>query len=197
MRRFATTMVVAVAVLLGGSAVVEAVYPPPDVITTPDNLTPGPGEPFTVTVTGCLVGELVEFSFEGQFQTDFCEADPDADGVAFTGRAAPSTPDADGVAFASLAALSAPEAATFASATLVAPSVPGTYIGEATLLTSNVIVPFTITVEAAATATTVSGELPSTGSSSLGTWVPMAVLLLLFGAGLYGVAQVRRRRLTS
>ena len=79
-----------------------------------------------------------------------------------------------------------------AIASLAAPAAPGTYNGNALLVTSNVTLPFTVTVEAA----TVTPTLPATGSDS-NQVVPVAVGLVIAGAGLVGVATIRRRRVLA
>ena len=172
MKRFAAALMIAGAGLMAGTAVVDA-YPPVTPVITPDDVTPEPGGTFTVTVDGCLVGETVNFVFEDQTASDICAA--------------------NGATAFLLGFVAAAPATGSASATFTAPTTPGVYVVTATFVTSNQTVNASITVEGATT-TTVGGGLPATGSSSSGPVITIAVVLLAAGAGLYFVAQARRRR---
>jgi LPXTG-motif cell wall-anchored protein len=76
-----------------------------------------------------------------------------------------------------------------ASASLPVPTASGTYSGTAELVSSLSTLPFQITVTAPA-----GGGLPATGSDGTQTGVWFAGGLLALGAGLLGVAQLRRRQ---
>ena len=66
---------------------------------------------------------------------------------------------------------------------------PGTYPGTVVLASSGTTLSFTITVAAAP-----AGGLPATGSGSTQSGIWYGIGLLALGAGLLGVAQVRRRQ---
>jgi LPXTG-motif cell wall-anchored protein len=74
-----------------------------------------------------------------------------------------------------------------ASGQVTVPTTPGTYTGTATCA-SGAAVNFTVTV------TTPSGGLPATGSSGISSTVAISGILLLVGAGLLTVSQIRRRQ---
>jgi LPXTG-motif cell wall-anchored protein len=83
-----------------------------------------------------------------------------------------------------------------ATGELVAPNTPGTFQGNA-LLASGASLPFQVVVQSQAVPQpTTPVTLPSTGSES-NQMIPLAVGLSLAGAGLLGVASLRRRRLTA
>jgi hypothetical protein len=73
-----------------------------------------------------------------------------------------------------------------ASAPIKVPTTPGAYTGTATCA-GGASATFSITV------TSPSGGLPTTGSSGLGSFATISMILLLVGAGLLVVSQVRRR----
>lgn len=83
-----------------------------------------------------------------------------------------------------------------ATGELDAPESAGTYQGTA-LLASGASLPFQVVVESQVVPQpTTPVTLPSTGSES-GQMIPLAVGLSLAGAGLLGVASLRRRRLAD
>jgi LPXTG-motif cell wall-anchored protein len=76
-----------------------------------------------------------------------------------------------------------------ASASLAVPTASGTYNGTVELVSSGATLPFQITVTAPS-----GGGLPATGSDGTQTGLWFAGGLLALGAGLLGVAQLRRRQ---
>ena len=74
-----------------------------------------------------------------------------------------------------------------ASVQIKVPTTPGAYTGTATCA-SGASANFSITV------TTPSGGLPATGSSGMSSTMTISMILLLVGAGLLVVSQVRRRQ---
>ena len=168
MKRIAAALAVAGGVLLGVGGTVDA-YPIGSATVSVDDTTPEPGATFEVEVDSCEAGTDVVFLFEGVSTTVAC--------------------DDDG-----------------ASASFAAPVQPGTYTGTVTVDSGDGsrVLSFTVTVEAAPTTTTVTaptttvapgGQLPETGGgSSSGTTITIALVLLVAGAGMFGVANMRRRQ---
>lgn len=128
--------------------------------------TVAPGASFTATFTQCQLGETVNFVLDGTTVQAQCN------GAAGSRR----LPSATG--------------APVATATLTAPTTPGTYDIVATGLTSGAAATATITVAAAAG----GGTIPETGSDSSIPAAQIAGGLVVVGAGLAGVAGVRRRK---
>ena len=177
MKRLVLTLMVAVATMLGVSALapsgIVGAYPPGQTSGITTNVpTVPPGGSFTATVNNCLPGETVVITFEGVSNTVTCD---------------PTTLQA--------------------SSAFVAPTTPGTYqvcaelTGTGATVPSGVTRPRTVctTIVVAAAGPTVpptvpGGGLPATGSSGLGTTTTAAIVLLGAGALLLVVSQVRRRR---
>ncbi|MDJ0771447.1 MAG: LPXTG cell wall anchor domain-containing protein [Ilumatobacter sp.] len=181
MKKIAAALMIAGAALMAGGAVVDA-YPPGSGPFTAEPTSPIPGQDFTITVDDCAVGEIVIFSF------------PLPVGAVVVNE--PCVASGGTPAFM-LGFLAAPATGT-ASATFTAPDAPGTYTGSAEY--SGRTLNFVITVQAAPTTTTTAapaGGLPATGSSSGNTTMIIATVLLLAGAGMFGVAQVRRRQVVA
>jgi LPXTG-motif cell wall-anchored protein len=155
--------------VFGVDAAASAQYPPAAAIAVVSNQTPPPNASFTVTVRNCEAGESVRFSL------------PTVAPVTVT-----CVPPVQSLT--SAAALT--EGAT-ATATLVAPAQAGPYNGTAELLTSEITLPFSITVTAV---TAPGGGLPATGSDGTQSFVWYGLGLFAVGAGLVAVAQVRRRQ---
>ena len=177
MKRLVLTLMVAVATLLGLSALapsgIVGAYPPGQSsgITTNVPSVP-PGGTFTATVGNCLPSETVVITFEGVSITAICD---------------PTTLQASG--------------------SFVAPTTPGTYqvcgdlTGVGATVPQGVTRPRTVctSIQVIAAGPTVpptspGGGLPATGSSGLGTTTTSAIVLISAGALLLIVTQVRRRR---
>jgi hypothetical protein len=97
-----------------------------------------------------------------------------------------------------------------AEGTLDAPEEGGDFGGTATLVQSEAVLPFSVTVQVPTTTTTTttvaptttttlvpSGGLPPTGSSTTGTATKISIGLVLAGLGLVGVTLFRRHRLQT
>lgn len=168
MKRIAAGLMIAGAGLLAGTAVVDA-YPPGAATVEVSDDTPAAGGTFTVTVKNCNVGETVAVSFEGQTPSAVCAAD--ATGASLIGMF--------------IAATDAPGSA---ATDLTAPTAAGTYTGTATLSSTQRELSFSVTVEAAPSAT-----LPGTGSNGSNSTLTIAGILFLVGAGMFLVAHYRRR----
>jgi LPXTG-motif cell wall-anchored protein len=155
--------------VFGVDAAASAQYPPAAAIVTVANQTPAAGTTFSVTVRNCQAGEPVRFTIPTRVPvTVICQA--------------------PAAGLTSSAALT--EGAT-ATATKVAPDAAGPYNGTAELLTSQITLPFSITVTAV---TAPGGGLPATGSDGTQSFVWYGLGLFALGAGLVSVAQVRRRQ---
>ena len=177
MKRLVLTLMVAVATLLGVSALapsgIVGAYPvgSSSVITTDVPSIPPEGT-FTATVENCLPGETVNISFDMVMIPTTCD---------------PTTLQA--------------------SASFVAPTATGTYEVCAELTGSNATVPQGVvrprtictSIQVAASGPVPppvipGGGLPATGSSGLDTTTTSAAVLLGAGVMLLVVSQVRRRR---
>lgn len=167
MKRLTAAICIAGAALLAGGQAANAGSYNNNNSRTPtlSNTTVSPGGSFSVTV-GCEVPEIVGFSFIDDVQNDTCENRTLSEAVQLDGTAV---------------------------ATFTAPAVPGTYTGNVNF-TDAEDQTFTIVVEAApGTTNPQGGGLPPTGSSSNGPAITIASVLLLTGAGMFGVASARRR----
>lgn len=191
MKKLALALISASALVFGFGVVANAQYTPiPPVVGTVT-----PGGPVSVRV-GCTVGGgNVAFNLP---------ATPSSATVACVAADAAPTGSMLGFMFPAQAPTGT------ATATLTAPTAPGTYQGTATqgasVQTFTVVVPgqaVTTTVPATTVApgtpttvaaTTPGSGLPATGSSGIGTTTGIAIGLLVVGAGLFIVAQVRRRQ---
>ena len=147
---------------------------PPDETTdiTTNEPTVGPGDPFNATVTNCLPGEPVIFTFEGVTRTVNCDPSTLQATQPFVAPMAPGTYE-------------------------VCADLTGTGVTVPSGVTRPLTVCTTIQVLAAGPTvppTTPGGGLPGTGSSGLGTTTTSAIVLLGAGALLLVVSQVRRRR---
>ena len=199
MKKLAFALLAASALLFGVGLVAQAYAPPGGAITTPAN--PGPGQPFTTTVNCTAGAGDVTFSFTGNIAATLTVACTPGSGTASVMGFLTQTPTGT------------------ATATFTAPTAPGTYSGTATQGGQQVGA-FTIVIAQAATttvpvttaapgATTVApavttisptvpgGGLPATGSGGMGTMTGIAIGLLVVGAGLFIVAQVRRRETSA
>jgi hypothetical protein len=194
----------------GGVYPIVASQPPPASPTVSvSSPTPAPASTITVTMDGCAEGESVQFTVAGETASGVT-----TDGSASAPIKVPTTPGA----YTGTATCAGGASATFsitvtmngcaegetvqlvlvgetatgvttggsASAQIKVPTTPGTYTGTATCA-SGASANFTITV------TSPSGGLPATGSSGLGSFATISMILLLVGAGLLVVSQVRRR----
>lgn len=158
MKQLAVAFAVVVGVLFVGGGVTQA-YPPGSATVSVDDSNPPAGGTFTVTVDHCLAGEQVRFNYPGRpSQVVVC------------------TPAFPGASYGS------------ASATFVAGPNGGVFTGTVQLLTSNVTLPYTITVQAPPVVT-----IPKTGSSGVGRNLSIGMGLLGVGGALLVVAQLRRR----
>lgn len=173
-RMAAVLMVMGAALMISGTVAQGQTYPGTITIDTP-SVDPGPGESFDITVNGCIGGETVSGSFEGQTPSATCMA-PSSSGFF----------------------IMAAEAGT-ATLSFTAPTEPGTYTGTVTTSESEATATFTVNVvdtdPPATNGTTVppTDELPATGSDSNST-VIIASVLLLAGLGLFSVSLLRRHR---
>lgn len=163
-------------VFMGASAANAGVYPPGSDPLILSATTVVAGQPFTVTLTDCALGETVEFTVSGSSDSETC----------------------GGAGGGDTRFLQAPGTGT-ATGTLTAPSTPGEYTVSATGLTSGRSATATITVVAAGAGTgdddgAGAGGLPATGSDTTATTLWVAGGALLAGLGLTGVAMYRRRR---
>lgn len=194
MKKIALALVTASAVVLGlglglGQVATAQAYDPS---ITPATQTVAPGASATVTYNNCALGSDVVFTLASATvspQTVACAAP-----VGLVKTAAPDLGNA--------------------TATFTVSTDPGTYDGTAVNAQQEVSLPFEVMVEAAppttvppttvppTTPTSVaptvpSGGLPATGSDGIGTTTGIAIGLLVLGLGLFAVAQVRRRHVTS
>jgi hypothetical protein len=159
------------AAVFGFSLVAQAQYPPPAVAISVDDPTPAPGQTITVTFQGCTPGETVNFVLVASNSAGQCSA-----------------------AAAGLSLLMQAPVSGTATGQLTAPTAPGTYTGSATGATSGQTASFTVTVSQAAAP---PGGLPATGSGGISTLNMIAIGLLVIGAGLFAVSQIRRRQATT
>jgi hypothetical protein len=165
MKRFALIVMVAVATLLGASAlgpssIAVAQYARTPVIST-NVPTVAPGGTFTVTVGDCLPGETVVITFQGVSIAVTCSSSTVQASASFAAPSAPRIYDVCGVTN-----------------------------GSTTVCTTIRVIGAGATVPA-----TVPGSgLPATGSSGLGTTATSAIVLISAGVLLLIVSQVRRRR---
>ena len=170
-------IVMGAATVAGGLIADAQEYPPNAPAVSVDDPTPDPSGPVVVTVTDCIPGETVNFALLSSTDTDTCVA---GTGASFFVQAATG----GGVAVGDLDA----------------PGAPGSYTGTASLVESEAILPFDIVVQAAtgapSTPTTIAPVLPRTGSDSNGL-TNVAIGLVLAGGALFGVSQLRRRRLPA
>jgi LPXTG-motif cell wall-anchored protein len=123
-----------------------------------------PGGPFTVTV-GCLIGESIVFTFQGNTITVTCANNAFVQAATLDGTA---------------------------SATFNAPTAAGTYTGTVDYPAAPTET-FSITVQAVTATTSPTTGLPATGSDSTGPTMVVAAFLVLAGIAMFGVAQHRRR----
>ncbi len=161
--------VVAAVSMAAGASSVSAYPPGTEATVTVSDSTLAPGASFTATFTGCQLGETVNFTLDGTTVQAACN------GAAGARR----LPSATGAATA--------------TATLTAPTAPGTYELVAVGLTSGADASTTIVVAAAAG----GGQIPETGSDSSIPAAQIAGGLVVVGAGLAGVAGIRRRKATA
>lgn len=154
------------AISFAGASNVSAYPPGTEATLTFSASTVAPGASFTATFTGCQLGETVNVVLDGTTVSGACN------GAAGSRR----LPSATGQAVAIV--------------TLTAPTTPGTYEVVATGTTSGASASATITVAAA----TGGGTIPATGSDSSIPATQIAGGLVIVGAGLAGVAGVRRRK---
>ncbi|MGA1555438.1 MAG: LPXTG cell wall anchor domain-containing protein [Ilumatobacteraceae bacterium] len=139
-------------------------YNQPEPETTTDDGTPDPGEEFEVTVVDCSPSTAVEFRYLGELQKQFADEDGSS------------------------------------SYTFTAPETSGTTSGTVTC--DGRVMEFSVTVTAQLPPETVPAVtapeevlLPATGGGDNSmTSLTIGGLLLVLGAGLFGVAQ--RRRIT-
>lgn len=172
MKRFAAALMIAGATILAGHTIVSA-YPVGGPTASTSSPTVVSGSTFTVGVNPCDVGSVWTFTFQGTTVTATCTASND--GAFLLGIIAPATGSA--------------------TATFTAPTAPGTYSGTATSGTTTLT--FSIVVQQAAPPTEPGGGIPATGSDSIAPTVTIAVVLLAVGAGMFGVAHLRRRSTTA
>ncbi len=191
MKKFALALMASAALLFGFSVAAQAAYPPGITVTVSPAGNLPPGVPFTITIP-CFPGAgPVTFTITGpNFSVSVVSTCGTSDSV--TG---------------SVMGFIAQTASGTASATLTAPTAPGTYQGSAVQVGGS-SADFTIVVAQATTTTAAPGApttvapvtptvpstgLPATGSGGLGVTTGIAIGLLAVGAGLFVVAQVRRR----
>jgi threonine dehydrogenase-like Zn-dependent dehydrogenase len=171
---------------MGLGAVALAQEYPPDFVLSADPSTVEPEGTVEAKVTGCTVGNTIEFDLEGSTDTDRCAGAGGGVGMA--------------MAFVHATAQSA------ATGSVVAPPEPGVYVLTGTDLDDGRTASVEITVVAPDSAdtgdadstdlaeTTASAdELSSTGSSSARTAVWIAAVVLATGGALLVVARLRRR----
>ena len=186
MKKFALAMMAASAAVFGFGMVASAQGYDPAV--TVDPASPDAGGAYTVTYDNCFVGETITFTQADSTPTEVtapCEA-----------VAAP----------ASILGLLLPQQAALGSAVgsfTAAPTAPGDYTGTAAGVDSPSL-PFMFTIAGDDTTTTMApttptteapaAALPATGSNGIGTTTGIAIGLLAVGAGLFVVAQIRRRQ---
>ena len=168
MKRLAAVLMIAGAAVLAGHSIASA-YPVGGPTAGTSAPTTVAGSTFTVAVNPCDVGSIWTFTFQGTTVSATCTA---ANHGAF------------------LLGIIAPATGT-ASATFTAPTAPGTYSGTATSGTTTLT--FSIVVQQAAPPAEPGGGIPATGSDSTTPTVTIAVVLLVVGAGMFGVAHLRRR----
>jgi LPXTG-motif cell wall-anchored protein len=174
MKKFALALMAASALVFGFGAVAQAQYGSASATFNVSSATPG--QSITVTITGCTPGETLTITVNGVAVTATCSASALTQGSVL------------GLGLVQ-------QTATSATATITAPTTPGTY---PVVITGSRGFSFTtsLTVVAATTppVTTPGGGLPATGSSGISTTTGIAIGLLVVGAGLFVVAQVRRRQ---
>ncbi len=176
MKKFALALMASAALVFGFGAVAQAQYGSASATFNFPSFSPG--QTVIITINGCAPGERITITVNGSVVTvAICAATTSLTQGSLLGIGLVQ------------------QTATAATATFTAPSTPGTYsVG----LTGDRGFSFTasLTVVAAATtpATTPGGGLPATGSSGMGTTTSIAIGLLAVGAGLFFVAQVRRRQ---
>lgn len=170
MKKLALGLISASAAVFGFGLVADA-YPPPAVSVSVDDPTPAPNQPLKVTFIGCQPGETVRFVLLSSTDTSPCTATS-----------------------AGLSLLLQPQQSGTSIGDLRAPPSPGPYTGTATGLTSGRNGPFTVVVSQAVAP---PGGLPPTGSSGISTTTTVAIGLLVVGAGLFVVSQVRRRQASA
>ena len=169
MKKFIAALMIAGAVTAAGAAGVQASSYNNGGTRTPtvSATTVTPGGSFSVSV-GCVVGEQVTFVFQGSTQTIACVLSDAGQPL-------------DGIA----------------TATFTAPATAGTFTGTVTVPGATQQ-SFSVTVQAVTATTSPStGGLPPTGSDGTGSTMMIAALLLVAGAGMFGVAHMRRRSVTA
>lgn len=171
MKRLAAALMIAGAALLAGHSIASA-YPVGGPTASTSSPTVVSGATFTVAVSPCEVGSVWTFTFQGDTKTDTCTGSNN--GAFLLGIIAPTTGTA--------------------TATFTAPTAPGTYSGTATSGTTTLT--FSIVVQQAGPPTDPSGGIPATGTNSITPTITIAVVLLAVGAGMFGVAHLRRRSAT-
>jgi LPXTG-motif cell wall-anchored protein len=170
MKKLALGLISASAAVFGFGLVADA-YPPPAVSVSVDDPTPAPNQQLNVTFRGCEPGETVRFVLLSSTDTSPCNGT--SSGLSLLLQAAPSGTSIGQV---------------------TAPSSAGTYTGTATGQTSGRTGTFTVVVSQA---TSPPGGLPATGSSGISTSTTVAIGLLVVGAGLFAVSQIRRRQASA
>ena len=186
MKKLALALMAAAAAVFGFGIVASAqTYSPAASVP----VAPGPGSSYSVTYTNCVVGETITFNQ--------AQSTPATVTGLCTGTSAPALNG-------SILGLLLPQQTANGTATgtfTAAPTAPGTYTGTGTGVNGTVTFSFTIPGQAATTTTGVpvttaapSGQIPATGSSGISTTTTVAIGLLVVGAGLLVVAQVRRRQ---
>lgn len=187
MNRILGAVAAAAIVVLAPSAAGAVPYGPGDPSVSVSDVTPAPGQSLTLSFGGFSAGESVEIDVSP-------EGSAPSLGRSFSNPrvvVGTTTADSDGEAVA----------------TLVAPSTPGTYVVTATGLSSGNQAQSQFTVDGAVPVNqgTGGGSSSSSGSGSSGGGLPATgsdaapllragVLVLALGAGLVGVAMLRRRR---
>jgi hypothetical protein len=175
-KKFALALIATSALVFGLGTVAQAQTYSPTLTLIPSP--PALGAPYQARLTNCTIGASITFA------------------------QAQSTPASVVVTCAAVSgAATGPGLGQATASFTAAPTVPGTYTLTAGGLSASLpIAQATTTVPATTVATPVpttatapAGGLPPTGSDGLGTTTGIAIALLAVGAGLFIVAQVRRR----
>ncbi len=190
MRKLALALMATSALVFGLGTVANAQSYSRTVSVSPS--TPTAGGPYSSTYTNCTAGETITFS------------QPQSTPATLTATCVATS--ADSITGTVVGLLFPQQTAGLGNATVTfsaAPTAAGTYTVTASGPTSPVqTAVFTIAAQAATTTvapavtpapTTPGSGLPATGSSGISTTTGIAIGLLVVGAGLFIVAQVRRR----
>jgi hypothetical protein len=166
MKRIGLGVIAAIALVVGGASTAQAYPPDPGPDLEVSTTTPVAGSSIIVTLQPCIPGEDAVFTLEEATETTTA----DSEGVASTSIVVPDTPG---------------------NYTLV--GVCGETVDSIEITVVGATDPTPETTTAPPTTAAPTAGLPAAGAGGLGSTVPMALGLVLFGAMILGVAQLRRR----